>query len=478
MKKYLSLLCIGLFSFAVFSPAFAQNINSSATANMTATTQALIQVLTQLLQQLQLQLQTLLAQQGNGGTTNSDLKLNSPTFAADGSVHVNAAVNSVNSVQTNALTSVTLFVQCPNNVHAYWGESGIELCNSNVNMDQIGEWGTYQKVFKFNNYSGSDQTVRFTATSKPNTATKSVSILIPSNTSTQTQPFIVTFPATGSNLQAGQTYNITWTSSDTNVNSYAVYLIGGKSGPNGSTFIGTAYPRGAGNVGIFSWTIPADLTIASNYQIQFSGAGVTGGSSGIFSIYSSIQNQSIPVITSINGKAGSFTAGSGNTAYGQNLTDIQSVKLSPVGGEQGTYVNWSNANGSSITISLPSSPELPTGSYNLFIINKGGTSVPFKVSVASSVIQYETIYTSNIEGVGARAEPASSFYPGEQVTIVGSNFPQNPTIMIGSTSVIGQTNSSGMNITFTAPSMMAGNYDLSISTRGDSNTVRVTVLSR
>ncbi len=62
MKKYLSLLGVGLLSLAVFSPTFAQSVSASATVS---TKQQIIQLITQLLQQLEAELQTLLAQQGS-----------------------------------------------------------------------------------------------------------------------------------------------------------------------------------------------------------------------------------------------------------------------------------------------------------------------------------------------------------------------------------------------------------------------------
>ena len=115
--------------------------------------------------------------------------------------------------------------------------------------------------------------------------------------------------------------------------------------------------------------------LSNNFNISNSVLNI-----GLPSFASLIQNQ-FPVINSINGKGGFFTAGNSNTAYGQNLTDVQSVELSPVGGNQGVYVEWANAAGNSVNIDLPSNPGLPTGSYNLFITNRGGTSKPFKVDV-------------------------------------------------------------------------------------------------
>ena len=75
MKKTISLLCVSLFSFAVFAPAFAQSTDSNVSVEPMR--QALIQVLTQLLHQLEAQLQTLLAQRGNNQNNSFTVSLSS-----------------------------------------------------------------------------------------------------------------------------------------------------------------------------------------------------------------------------------------------------------------------------------------------------------------------------------------------------------------------------------------------------------------
>lgn len=127
-------------------------------------------------------------------------------------------------------------------------------------------------------------------------------------TASGTQPysFSVTYPTAGTVFQSGQTYSIKWTSPDPLGSSYAVYLIGGNLGSTGSRYIGSAvstgsqYTDGTGSVGAFPWTVPTDIMSASNYQIQFSGRGASGGNSQIFAISSSNTTQQ-PITIPLNG---------------------------------------------------------------------------------------------------------------------------------------------------------------------------------
>ncbi len=137
-----------------------------------------------LLQQLIAQLNVLIAAQQN----NSGLTLTA-TRDPYGEVNIKAVVDpkKLNPV------SVKLLTNCPPSVYAYWGESGKDLCNNAVEMDFAGIV-TYKKVLKFNNYSGSDQTVNFkvVVSGKPAGAEASTSVLIPSNTVNQAvQPIII-----------------------------------------------------------------------------------------------------------------------------------------------------------------------------------------------------------------------------------------------------------------------------------------------
>ena len=490
-----------MLSLAVFSPTFAQSTSTSST-DLNVTTQALIKVLTQLLQQLELQLQTLLAERGNntninmsGGNCSSGQTwsgLNGGCISQTQNQSSSITVTSPNDGDSLVIGQSYQIKWIPNSTKV-----NIFLNTYDQNGNQIGngqlQW-IAQAIDNTGIYNWTPSTSALTLSTaykykiritKANDLSYGVSDMGESagfftlrNSSTQNQPFTITFPTQGASLQAGQTYNVSWTGSDTNVNSYAVYLSGGKLGSNGSSFIGTAYPRGAGNVGTFSWAIPADLTSASNYQIQFSGAGATGGNSGTFSISGSTQNQ--PSIT-INSPGSGKMYNQGDTL---NISWIAN-------GVSGVGLGLDHTDGtfaSIIAVGLPTSgnyswqipSNFPTGSYVIVgsVNNNGNLIYSNGPTISIGSAQNQTVYPPNIESVGSSANPANSFYPGDNVKIVGSNFPQNPTIMIGNAYVLGQTNSSGMNINFIAPSLSAGTYSLSIAAKGGGNTVQVTVLSR
>jgi peptidoglycan hydrolase-like protein with peptidoglycan-binding domain len=85
-----------------------------------------------------------------------------------------------------------------------------------------------------------------------------------------------------------------------------------------------------------------------------------------------------------------------------------------------------------------------------------------------------------IKSVGSPANPESSFYPGDKVTIVGSNLPASASVYIGSTAIQVQSNANGSNITFYAPATIApGTYNLYVVGKAtQSNMVQVKVMSK
>ena len=132
------------------------------------------------------QLNILLAQQNNSGLT------------------LTASTDSYNEINLKATfdpnkvdpISVTLRAVCPSGIFLFYGESGINLCNSDINMDSAG-LGIYKKILKFNNSSGVDRTVDFKAFTNGNISSTNyalTSVIIPSNTSqTATSTGVVSF---------------------------------------------------------------------------------------------------------------------------------------------------------------------------------------------------------------------------------------------------------------------------------------------
>lgn len=101
--------------------------------------------------------------------------------------------------------------------------------------------------------------------------------------------FAITFPVENQTLKIGQRYKITWKGYYSGVDSYAVYLVGGALGSNGSVFLGTASANESG--GSFTWSLQSSGSNAVSpgygYRIQLSGKGASGGESPSFNISNS-----------------------------------------------------------------------------------------------------------------------------------------------------------------------------------------------
>lgn len=74
--------------------------------------------------------------------------------------------------------------------------------------------------------------------------------------------FVVTSPQINEKLIRGKTYTISWINNDSQVENYNLYLIGGNLIT--SKYLGIV----AGTEQKFEWTVPLDIALASNYQIQ------------------------------------------------------------------------------------------------------------------------------------------------------------------------------------------------------------------
>ena len=141
--------------------------------------------------------------------------------------------------------------------------------------------------------STSDTYVQFTVPSRTQDAAVSVAVTNSSGVTSDSypvnitvhkkEPFVVTFPTEGVTLDAGSTYNLTWTGSDINMLYYTVRLVGGPYGTI-SLFLGNA----DASTKSFSFTIPAiqgsTVWPGSNYKIQVGGQNDTGGVSPSFNI--------------------------------------------------------------------------------------------------------------------------------------------------------------------------------------------------
>lgn len=87
-----------------------------------------------------------------------------------------------------------------------------------------------------------------------------------------------------SNLRVGESSSVSWTGGYSDVDNYAVYLVGGALGDTDAILLGIAYPRADGLTGTFNWTVPLNIETSKGYEIQFSGRGASGGNSQPFTI--------------------------------------------------------------------------------------------------------------------------------------------------------------------------------------------------
>jgi peptidoglycan hydrolase-like protein with peptidoglycan-binding domain len=110
-------------------------------------------------------------------------------------------------------------------------------------------------------------------------------------------PITLTFPQASSTIKMGQTYNITWDTTDVSNLTYTIHLVGGSFGS-------TDIVLGKTNAGSksLSWQIPASLSPGSVYQILIESELGGKALSGNFSIVPPDQNT--PVIRSLTSTQG------------------------------------------------------------------------------------------------------------------------------------------------------------------------------
>ncbi len=331
MKKYISLLGVGLLSLVVISPVFAQSVSASTAAS---TKQEIIQLITQLLQQLEAELQTLLGQQGSTQTT---------------------------------------------------------------------------------------------------------------TTTTSTQPSItVISPTAGSQLTAGQTYNITWTSSNLLCPNISINLL------SNNTSVKTI-ANAISNSGNYSWIVDSSIPSGS-YSVAvgncgaLSPGGEVGAQSGIFSIISGTPTSVAPTITSISPNTAyvdstKFGMGSSITVYGTGFSVNGGIEIHLLNASTGaviTDVSTNNPSGeptsdTQFSFSVPNST-LP-GQYNVEVENIYGlksNQYPFTVSgstqnqtpsiTITSPNGGENLIKGNTYNITWNASPAfNSAYSQVRITLVAGN---------------------------------------------------------
>jgi len=196
-----------------------------------------------------------------------------------------------------------------------------------------------------------------------------------------TTPIItVTYPEEGFKLSNGLAKGdntpetnpiatITWTSFNLDSSTIKIDLL------DTSSSIVKTIATGLTNIGSYRWIYDPEIQ-RGNYKLLISGEGAassTTGISGTFFI------ESGPVISSVSG---TLSPGINNYVYGYALGSITSASLTPVGGGETSYLEFSPINATSLGLALPNSPALSAGNYFLVITTQNGTSTPFQVSVS------------------------------------------------------------------------------------------------
>ena len=127
----------------------------------------------------------------------------------------------------------------------------------------------------------------------------------------------------------------------------------------------------------------------------------------------------------------------------------------------------------------------PTGQYKvgLTYVDAYGHTVS-DYSDTFFTIHNSTNSTASITSVSSPANPISQFYPGDSVTLTGTDLPISASVYIYSNTkdatVNGYGNLNLQSMTFTAPNLPAGTYTLYLGgvNQVQSNSVQVTVLAR
>jgi hypothetical protein len=107
----------------------------------------------------------------------------------------------------------------------------------------------------------------------------------------------ITFPNASSTLKMGQSYNISWDTSEPSNTTYVVHLIGGTYGT--TDYVLGRVPAGQKQL---SWQIPSSLTPGSVYKILIESEGGSRSTGQVFNLVPPDQN--VPVIKTISSTQG------------------------------------------------------------------------------------------------------------------------------------------------------------------------------
>jgi len=206
------------------------------------------------------------------------------------------------------VASVALAVYCPAGVTANILGEDVPRCNKSVAMQKMDGPGGYVLTLLFKNttqqsqligsmataYNGSNQAI---GSDKDALNIPGVASVSSTNDAIKNAKMVVYIPASGSTLQVGGTYNITW--SETPSSSNTVYTIRDYVNQNVITTISRSQAGcSASDMCRYSWT-PTQTSL-NNYVAVSDYTNSVYGQSGTFSVVSSVDQSKIPAISSID----------------------------------------------------------------------------------------------------------------------------------------------------------------------------------
>ncbi len=233
---------------------------------------------------------------------------------------------------------------------------------------------------------------------------------------------VVSVPTGGENWCPGSTHNITWTS--TSVTNVRIDL----STDGGSSFPITLASSVSASANSWSWSIPANQTLGSQYRIKISdvsNANISGSSQGNFSIPGGVTISTHPQSqNACTGKPVTFSVGASgngihyqwrkntvniNSATQQNYT-ISSVQTSDAGSYDcivtGDCGSPATSNAASLTVDIspaitlqPASKDICSGGNVEFSVTAVGTDINYKWQKNGVDIQNATSSTYSLNNV-------------------------------------------------------------------------------